>query len=89
VLHGGSVTWTNEPLTQQQCSAQVRAHAPAVPASAHFNAAAGELVVRLHEPIRGVAPGQSVVLYDGDRVLGSAIIESTETVHVVSLRSRA
>ncbi|MFM8349941.1 MAG: tRNA 2-thiouridine(34) synthase MnmA [Actinomycetales bacterium] len=86
-LYGGSVTWTNRPLVDQECTAQVRAHAAAVPASAHFDAAVGELVVRLHEPIRGVAPGQSVVLYQGDQVLGSAIIERTETVHAVGSRS--
>ena len=36
----------------------------------------GERVrVLLDERIRGVAPGQSIVLYDGTRVLGSATIE--------------
>jgi tRNA-specific 2-thiouridylase len=88
VLYGGSVTWTNRRLVDQECAAQVRAHAAAVPASAHFDAAIDELVVRLHEPIRGVAPGQSVVLYEGDQVLGSAIIERTETVQAVGTRSR-
>ena len=35
------------------------------------------LVVELAEPLRGVAPGQAVVLYDGDAVLGSATIDET------------
>jgi tRNA-specific 2-thiouridylase len=26
--------------------------------------------------VRGVAPGQTVVLYDGDRVIGSSTIDS-------------
>ena len=38
----------------------------------------GRLVVDLRAPIRGVAPGQTMVLYrpdpDGDEVLGSATI---------------
>jgi tRNA-specific 2-thiouridylase len=34
-------------------------------------------VVELVEPLRGVAPGQAVVLYDGDAVLGSATIDAT------------
>ncbi|MGB7818564.1 MAG: aminomethyltransferase beta-barrel domain-containing protein, partial [Ornithinibacter sp.] len=40
---------------------------------------AGEprLRVTLSERIRGVAPGQSVVLYDGTRVLGSATIDTS------------
>ena len=33
------------------------------------------LHVELRRPIRGVAPGQAVVLYDGDAVLGSATID--------------
>ena len=35
------------------------------------------LHVELRRPIRGVATGQAVVLYDGDTVLGSATITST------------
>ena len=35
------------------------------------------LRVRLDRRIRGVAPGQSVVLYEGTRVVGSATISGT------------
>jgi tRNA-specific 2-thiouridylase len=39
-----------------------------------------QLVANLRSPLRGVAPGQTVVLYapdpDGDEVLGSATIRS-------------
>ena len=52
--------------------AQVRAHGEEIPATAH--AEGDEIVVRLGRTIRGVAPGQSVVLYDGTRVVGSATI---------------
>ncbi len=34
----------------------------------------GELAVEFAEPIQGVAPGQSLVLYDGEAVLGGGII---------------
>ncbi len=37
----------------------------------------GRVEVRLDERIRGVAPGQSVVLYDGTRVIGSATITAS------------
>ena len=37
----------------------------------------GELRVTFTEPVRGVAPGQAIVLYDGTRVVGSATIAST------------
>jgi tRNA-specific 2-thiouridylase len=52
--------------------AQVRAHGEEFPAAAWAD---GDRVeVRLDERIRGVAPGQSVVLYEGTRVVGSATI---------------
>ncbi|MGB5953032.1 MAG: tRNA 2-thiouridine(34) synthase MnmA [Ornithinimicrobium sp.] len=55
-----------------EVGAQIRAHGQEYPATAW---AQGEHVqVRLNERIRGVAPGQSVVLYDGTRVVGSATI---------------
>jgi tRNA-specific 2-thiouridylase len=59
--------------------AQVRAHGAPVSATAEVVAGARgpEVAVRLHRPVRGVAPGQSVVLYDGSRVLGAATIAST------------
>jgi tRNA-specific 2-thiouridylase len=52
--------------------AQVRAHGEEFPAQAWAD---GDRVeVRFETRIRGVAPGQSVVLYDGTRVVGSATI---------------
>ncbi len=61
-----------------ECEAQVRAHGEAVPAIAEL--ADGELVVQLRSAMRGVAPGQTLVLYrpdaDGDEVLGSATISA-------------
>jgi tRNA-specific 2-thiouridylase len=38
------------------------------------------LRVELARPARGIAPGQAVVLYDGDIVLGSATISSASSV---------
>lgn len=55
--------------------AQVRAHGAAVPATAQVHG--DELHVTFETPVRGVAPGQSVVVYDGTRVVGSATIAST------------
>ncbi len=56
--------------------AQIRAHAPAVPAVATVT---GDRVqVAFAEPVAAVAPGQAVVLFDGDRVLGSATIDATQ-----------
>jgi tRNA-specific 2-thiouridylase len=63
------------PAGSTPCLAQVRAHGEPVAATAGCD---GErVVVDLAEPLRGVAPGQAVVLYDGDVVIGSATIAST------------
>ena len=62
------------------CAVQVRAHGETVCATAEL--VDGELVVRLHSALRGVATGQALVLYrpddaDGDEVLASATISAT------------
>jgi tRNA-specific 2-thiouridylase len=36
----------------------------------------GEVELALDEPVAAITPGQSLVLYDGDRVLGGGFIES-------------
>jgi tRNA-specific 2-thiouridylase len=59
----------------RECLAQVRAHSEPVPCSAAYD---GErLSATLHAPVRGVAAGQGLVLYDGERVLAAGRIEST------------
>ncbi|MFN8033219.1 MAG: tRNA 2-thiouridine(34) synthase MnmA [Mycobacterium sp.] len=59
-----------------ECEVQVRAHGGIAPAVAEY--ADDELRVTLRSPLRGVAPGQTLVLYRpdpaGDEVLGSATI---------------
>ncbi len=54
---------------------QVRAHGGL--ARARVTVTATGLEAELAEPLRGVAPGQAVVVYDDDRVLGSATITAT------------
>src|SRR6516164_1219241 len=62
-----------------ECAVQVRAHGET--ASAVAELVDDELLVRLHAPLRGVARGQTLVLYRpdpvGDEVLGSATIAGT------------
>ena len=58
-----------------ECEAQYRAHGTPVPAAARWDGAS--LAVRFADAQRGVAPGQSIVLYDGTRVVGSATIDRT------------
>jgi tRNA-specific 2-thiouridylase len=62
-----------------RCVVQVRAHGGT--AGARAEPAGGELIIRLGDGLRGVAPGQAAVLYRpdpaGDVVLGSATIART------------
>ncbi|WP_432095380.1 tRNA 2-thiouridine(34) synthase MnmA [Streptomyces sp. bgisy100] len=57
-------------------TAQLRAHGGETEVTAE--PVDGELRVTFAEPVRGVAPGQAIVLYDGTRVVGSATIATTE-----------
>jgi tRNA-specific 2-thiouridylase len=45
----------------------------------------GQLVVTLISPLRGVAPGQTVVLYQGSRVLGQATIDAARSLQRAEL----
>ena len=60
------------PGARFECEVQLRAHGMVSPAT--VTAAGGSVVAALHQPQRGVAAGQALVMYDGDTVLGSATI---------------
>ncbi|WP_298992758.1 tRNA 2-thiouridine(34) synthase MnmA [uncultured Pseudokineococcus sp.] len=70
---GGPPVWAGPPpAAGHRLGAQLRAHGAEVPC---VLAGTDPLVVDLAEPVRGVAPGQTVALYDGTRVVGSATVE--------------
>ncbi|MGH3492900.1 MAG: tRNA methyl transferase PRC-barrel domain-containing protein, partial [Sciscionella sp.] len=65
-----------EPLSgSMECSIQVRAHGGTADVVAELEPE--RMTVRLNTPLHGVAPGQTAVLYAGDRVLAAAHIERT------------
>lgn len=80
-IHANRPVWPGErPLEgPTECVIQVRAHGGTAGAVADFDGS--EVHIQLREPLRGVAPGQVVVLYRpdrrGDLVLGSAKIAAT------------
>ena len=74
-LVGESVVWLAEDVpaaASTPCEAQVRAHGSPVPATVTRDG--DRVMVELGEPMRGVAAGQSLVLYQGSRVIGQATI---------------
>jgi tRNA-uridine 2-sulfurtransferase len=72
--------WPDAPL---RCSAQIRAHAQAAPATAE-PIEPGRLLIRFDEPQRAVTPGQAVVLYQEDTVLGGGRITVQQAAEQVS-----
>jgi tRNA-uridine 2-sulfurtransferase len=69
--------WTGcDPLTSpRECLVQLRAHGEVYPCLARLDGDA--LQISLAAPARGVATGQTAVLYDADTVLASATITAT------------
>ncbi|CAA9367299.1 MAG: tRNA-specific 2-thiouridylase MnmA [uncultured Nocardioidaceae bacterium] len=68
------------PTATSECTVQLRAHGEEHRAVLHVD---GESVtISLLDPAQGIAPGQSAVIYDGSRVVGSCTIESTSRARV-------
>lgn len=81
-------SWAGLPLSEDatgewfDCHVQVRAHGDPVPGRARVGTTEdehGETIpawhLELDEPLSGVAPGQTAVVYQGTRVLGQATID--------------
>jgi tRNA-specific 2-thiouridylase len=71
-------TWTGRPRTGSWSGlVQVRAHGEAM--VAQVTASLNQVAVLLETAATGIAPGQAAVIYDGDRVVGSATISATRS----------
>jgi tRNA-specific 2-thiouridylase len=69
------MNWLVDPLpvgSTVQVQVRHRAHATAADI---VRLDGGEIELALEEPVAAITPGQSLVLYDGDRVLGGGFIE--------------
>ncbi|MEM7415772.1 MAG: tRNA 2-thiouridine(34) synthase MnmA [Gemmatimonadota bacterium] len=77
-VHIGELNWhTDEPTVGSPVSVQLRYRAPIV--AARVADRGGELVLDLVEPRAAITPGQSAVVFDGDRVLGGGRIVRAES----------
>jgi len=73
-LVAGQLRWVaGAPPSEFDCEAKVRYRSPAVPASVRVTDGAAE--VRFGRPQRALTPGQAVVFYRGDEVVGGGIID--------------
>lgn len=69
------VNWlVDAPRIGQRVEVQVRHRAHPAPAEI-VRLENGEIELALDEPVAAITPGQSLVLYDGERVLGGGLIE--------------
>jgi tRNA-specific 2-thiouridylase len=82
-IAGTKFSWAGvaplDPTEAFECQVQIRAHADPVDAVARVSVGGGttELVITPHQPLNGVAPGQTAVVYVGTRVLGQCTIDRT------------
>lgn len=83
-VHCDRPVWTTEvPAEDFDCLVQMRAHGMVGAATIRLtggdptSGSAHGISAELIEPQRGVAAGQALVMYDGDRVIGSATIRET------------
>jgi tRNA-uridine 2-sulfurtransferase len=83
LVRASSPVWiAPQPAGEFRCAVQLRAHG--LTSDAVVTAGPDGLTAVLAEPQRGVAAGQALVMYDGDRVLGSATISSAERARVAA-----
>jgi tRNA-specific 2-thiouridylase len=74
-LTASQTNWLVDPPAERfECSAQIRYNSRSEPAIATV-LPEGRLQIEFTHPQNGVAPGQAVVCYDGDRVLGGGWID--------------
>lgn len=74
-LRGASASWpSGAPEGPVRASVKIRSRDPGTPATV-IAGPERRVTVTFDQPVRAVAPGQSAVFYQGDHVLGGAVIE--------------
>ncbi|MDQ2766306.1 MAG: tRNA 2-thiouridine(34) synthase MnmA, partial [Gemmatimonadota bacterium] len=73
------------PEVGAQVEVQIRHHATAARAEI-VRVEGDEIELALDEPVSAISPGQSLVLYSGERVLGGGVIEAGRVVGAMRAR---
>ena len=72
-LRLGALHWINDPpANASNCKVRTRYRAPLV--DCVVTVQADNAILQLAEQVRAITPGQSAVLYDGERVVGGGIV---------------
>ena len=74
----GAAAW-NKSTPTFEAHGRIRYRAPLIPVTVRMEGA-HRAEATLHEAQRGIAPGQSLVLYQEDEVIGGGIIQATKNV---------
>jgi len=77
-MYGENPVWCGPAVTQtpQEGFVQIRAHGQPLPCTYYHSD--NRLVATLQDPLLGLATGQAMAIYDGDRVVGSATVCETK-----------
>ena len=77
-LFAGKLSWVSGEAPEEpiNITAKIRYRSPEVTVKLHLNDGVAE--VNFQQPQRAIAPGQAIVFYQGDTVLGGGIIEAPE-----------
>jgi tRNA-specific 2-thiouridylase len=73
-VEGATFVAGRPPADTFRATARIRYRHPGAPATVSVSPSGDRLSVRFDEPQRGVAPGQALVLYDGEEVIGGGWI---------------
>jgi len=86
-LDASHVRWCGpvpDGLSGPDVTVQLRAHGAGHRAVVRTGESGASLEIDLLDPAQGIAPGQSAVVYDGSRVVGSATISATHRAHATA-----
>lgn len=72
------IHWINQPPLAGSYEVRLRHRAPLVPGVVEITDDQSCAIIQLDEPQRAVSPGQSAVVYSGQRVLGGGIVVETD-----------
>ncbi|MBA7674795.1 tRNA-specific 2-thiouridylase MnmA [subsurface metagenome] len=74
-LYANNLSWVSGKAPQEPINVTAKIRYQSPEAAAELRLDDGTAEVNFHQPQKAIAPGQAVVFYQGDAVLGGGIIE--------------